>query len=588
MRKKLRNFFCLMLVVGIVVLGGTLQSFAEEATSMSSKVAEVTITRLQVELSGSSVTSLSQNWTFHLALDWKTKDSATRLHAGDYFDVTLPGNMRFSSDIAAPDFDITDADGNIVAKAHVTPGVGKSGGKVHVTFTSAVENKCNIKGTINVAAKFDKTKVNYGTTNTFTATVNGDVPGYTETSHTDIVVKGFKPTNEYVNKFGEGIDGNENQVQWTSRINFSKKALDDGTLTDKLVDSEMTYIPDSFVLHKVVFDSYGDVSQTLETYTAEDLINSGKLQIAADKKSFTLNLGNTSDQYSLKYKSTYVSGTQLTNSIELRSGAQTWLTGGLYKSAESKGTISGDPVSVPTGEIKLIKVDEDGTTPLKDAVFTVTKPDGSTFELTTGADGSAVSSALPQGSYKVKEKIAPKGYELGADEYTLQVTPAGSAIQTITNKPIKTSVPVTKLWVGPKAGPVTVRLLADGTDTGKTVTLDEAGNWKGSFDGLRKYKTDGTEIVYSVKEDEVSGYTSEITGDATTGFTITNTEVPHDTPKPKEDTPKKSNRKPAKKFGGAVPYTGDSNATGIAIALASAAVVLIGGGVYLRRRDQRE
>lgn len=51
---------------------------------------------------------------------------------------------------------------------------------------------------------------------------------------------------------------------------------------------------------------------------------------------------------------------------------------------------------------------------------------------------------------------------------------------------------------------------------------------------------------------------------------------------------KKSNRKPAKKSGGAVPFTGDSNATGIAIALASAAVVLIDGGIYLRRRSHRE
>ncbi|WP_417085249.1 Cna B-type domain-containing protein, partial [Lancefieldella rimae] len=114
--------------------------------------------------------------------------------------------------------------------------------------------------------------------------------------------------------------------------------------------------------------------------------------------------------------------------------------------------------------------------------------------------------------------------------------------------------------------------------------LDEAGNWTGTFSSLDKYKADGTEIVYTIKEDEVSGYTSEITGDATTGFTITNTEVPHDTPKPKEDTPKKS----GKKSHTVVPYTGDSNATGIAIALASAAVVLIGGGVYLRRRGQHK
>ena len=152
---------------------------------------------------------------------------------------------------------------------------------------------------------------------------------------------------------------------------------------------------------------------------------------------------------------------------------------------------------------------------------------------------------------------------------------------TITNTNTeKVDVPVKKEWVGPKTNSVTVHLLADGADTGKTLTLDEAGNWTGTFSGLDKYNADGTEIVYTIKEDEVSGYTSEVTGDATTGFTITNTEVPHDTPKPKEDTPKKS--------GGVVPYTGDSNATGIAIALASAAVVLIGGGIYFRRKGHRE
>ncbi len=411
----------------------------------------------------------------------------------------------------------------------------------------------------------------------------------------------------------------------------------------------------------------------MEEYKANDLINSGKLKFSADMTSFTLNLGNTSDQYRLIYRSTYVSGTTLKNHMKIDSDTKKQEVIATHKSADTSGNASGDLAS----KIKLIKVDEEGTTPLKNAVFEVTAPDGSTFELTTGGDGTVTSNLLTQGSYKVKEKTAPKGYELSDKEYTLQVTPTGGAIQTITNKPIKTSVPVTKLWVGPKTNSVTVHLLADGIDTGKTVTLDEAGNWTGTFSnlpkykdgtaitytvkeddvanytsattgdattgftitntntekvdvpvkkewvgpkagsvtvhlladgtdtgktvtlsdanswtdtfsGLDKYNADGTEIIYTVKEDEVSGYTSEITGDATTGFTITNTEVPHDTPKPKGDTPKKSNRKPAKKSGGVVPYTGDSNATGIAIALASAAVVLIGGGVYLRHRGQRE
>ena len=214
------------------------------------------------------------------------------------------------------------------------------------------------------------------------------------------------------------------------------------------------------------------------------------------------------------------SGTVQTNAARLTAnGVDKTVNVNYHDLTGGSGHADGDLAS----KIKLIKVDEDGTTPLKDAVFTVTKPDGSTFELTTGADGSVVSNVLPQGNYKVKEKTAPKGYELGTDEYTLQVTPTGGAIQTITNKPIKTSVSVTKIWVGPKAGPVTVHLLADGTDTGKTLTLNEAGNWKGSFDGLRKYKTDGTEIVYTVKEDDVPNYTNAITGDIASGFTITNT-----------------------------------------------------------------
>ena len=170
-------------------------------------------------------------------------------------------------------------------------------------------------------------------------------------------------------------------------------------------------------------------------------------------------------------------------------------------------------------------------------------------------------------------------------------TVAEEIVGKIINKDIRSRHKIrnrSKAWVGPKTNSVTVHLLADGTDTGKTVTLSDSNSWTDTFSGLDKYKADGTEIVYTVKEDDVANYTSATTGDATTGFTITNTEVPHDTPKPKEDTPKKSNRKPAKKSGGVVPYTGDSNATGIAIALASAAVVLIGGGVYLRRRGQHK
>ena len=58
---------------------------------------------------------------------------------------------------------------------------------------------------------------------------------------------------------------------------------------------------------------------------------------------------------------------------------------------------------------------------------------------------------------------------------------------------------------------VLVHLLADGQDTGISVTLDEGMGWKYSFENLPRFK-DGKEIVYSVREDEVEGYSNQVEG----------------------------------------------------------------------------
>ena len=87
----------------------------------------------------------------------------------------------------------------------------------------------------------------------------------------------------------------------------------------------------------------------------------------------------------------------------------------------------------------------------------------------------------------------------------------------------KVGVKVEKKWVGPAAAKATVRLLADGKDTGKKIDLDESNSWRGSFDGLAKYSKSGSEVSYTVAEVPVEGYSSEVTGDAEHGFTVTNT-----------------------------------------------------------------
>ena len=100
-----------------------------------------------------------------------------------------------------------------------------------------------------------------------------------------------------------------------------------------------------------------------------------------------------------------------------------------------------------------------------------------------------------------------------------------------TYTPAKTEVPVKKVWKdennqdGKRPSSVTVKLLADGQDTGKTLELTEANGWAGSFKDLDADKG-GTPIQYTVVEVTVAGYTSEITGDAASGFAITNSYSP--------------------------------------------------------------
>lgn len=89
-------------------------------------------------------------------------------------------------------------------------------------------------------------------------------------------------------------------------------------------------------------------------------------------------------------------------------------------------------------------------------------------------------------------------------------------------------VSVTKVWDdsddadGLRPGSVTVRLLANGKDTGKTLELNAGNQWKAQFTGLPIY-SDGEAVTYTVAEDAVEGYEAPvISGDAASGFVVTN------------------------------------------------------------------
>ncbi|MFK4998282.1 Cna B-type domain-containing protein [Bacillus sp. N9] len=117
-------------------------------------------------------------------------------------------------------------------------------------------------------------------------------------------------------------------------------------------------------------------------------------------------------------------------------------------------------------------------------------------------------------TFTADEETVPVNYEKSIDGLTV----------TNTYNPETIAIAVNKQWIGPNVDAVTIKLFANGADTGKTLELTEGNNWSGSFTSLNVYHDQtGEKITYTVEEVTVPGYTTEKSGSITDGFTFTNT-----------------------------------------------------------------
>ena len=196
------------------------------------------------------------------------------------------------------------------------------------------------------------------------------------------------------------------------------------------------------------------------------------------------------------------------------------LTGRELKAEEFEFTLTDQD-----GKVKeTVKNDKDGNIAFSELEFD--KAGTYTFKIAEKA-GSDTNIKYDTKTVTATVTVVDKGK--GALEATVSYDDEKAFENTYT--PAKTQVSVKKAWKdennqdGKRPSSVTVKLLADGQDTGKTLELTEANGWAGSFKDLDADKG-GTPIQYTVVEVTVAGYTSEITGDAASGFTITNSYSP--------------------------------------------------------------
>ena len=165
--------------------------------------------------------------------------------------------------------------------------------------------------------------------------------------------------------------------------------------------------------------------------------------------------------------------------------------------------------------IHVYAKDEDGNrTEITGSPVTVTAADDWTWSLQIPLNDIAVvtedgeNSSVTYKEIEIEEEV-PEGYEARCDGYDITNTLIGGEERI--------EVAGSKTWDdlndadGLRPESITIRLLADGEEVAsKTVTALD--NWSWRFEDLPKNKASGGEIVYSIAEDPVEGYVTEIHG----------------------------------------------------------------------------
>ena len=515
-----KRFCCIMLSV-LMVLGTLLPIFRISAETGRNISPNVNITKFTITNGeGKELNKISRWSRFKLNLDWNAEKYKNTLKKGDYFEVKLPDTFRFIEDSSAVDFPIYGTDGKTVYGKGKIAVKKEGGGVLRVTLNEKVENLYNVKGKISMESSFNQDKIKIGQDNLLEIEMNGKKLN----KKIHIEKPGLVP-DEILEKWPNRVNENANEVAWTVRFNVKGKNFKNVVFEDKLTvsngkSSGLHYIKDSFELERVKLDKYGNATESI---SKEKIGN--KVQISETGTKFRFELGdiNKGEQYFLRYKSTYKPNLVVKNKVKLLAQGESHEATSTYRSAISNGSIEGNLL----GKIKIIKVDADNNKmPLQGAKFQITnKETNETFELVTDEKGEAVSDKLVQGTYEIKEIEAPSGWIKSDEIINVEVKDNVAVVKTITNKREKTEVKVNKAWVGKKASSVVVNLLADGKKIDK-VTLSDENNWQHTFKNLNKFKDDGkTEMKYTVEEEKIDGYKTEIRENAKNDFTITNKNI---------------------------------------------------------------
>lgn len=571
--RKIGNYFLLLLspifiMIGLLTAGQTVS--ATSGNELTNVITDISLWDVNngetLRPNGSGVYNLvkDNSYRFETAFDLSKYDG--KLNDGDYFTFTVPAPITVEN----TNFELKDKETGVAVGTAVVKSNGDSkGGTVTVTLKNlkdylAKKGGSQVQGIKGIFyTDFKVTKTSESETLTYPATQTNK-----EITHTISVkergssdyTEGIKKENfakiggvmkkeswssGILNKSGEYIHN------WSLRVNTNQSTYDSISLKDVIPDDSapMQFIPEKLKVYAGYYNSTLNLTDIQVLKEGEDYI----IEYNSAYTRFELKLLNTSTRlatngkpaaYNIYYSTTSpANGTDVVNELSMMGGEKvlttsTERTTTVNRVTRSTKITTGGTIQLETGyRITLYKQDAETGNLLNGAEFEITSPSGDKETVKIEKDGVAQSKVYSaeeakKGKFTIVETKAPKGYVL--DQTPIEVSLGENGIiRTIKNSKEKLSIPVTKQWNdndnqdGKRPESVTVQLYANGQAVDRqTVTLNNENNWTAQFENLAKIDDDGKEIAYTVKEVDVDGYTSKVSGDIGNGYTITNTHKP--------------------------------------------------------------